>query len=778
MDDHIKIGDVAPRVQYQADGVQTAFPYPFPIFGPEDLEVRLDGLPLAAGFVVTNAGASEGGSVVFDAPPRAGARVTLRRDLIVARTTDFQPNGVLRARSLNDELDYQVAVLQEVKEGLGNALHLDPSELGGTTTLPPRAARANRLLGFDSLGDIATFGRDEGLMTLGFPGAVPRTVEDKLAERLSARDFGATGDGATDDGPALQAAMTAAVASGRMLEIGEGTFRSARPLVLPGAAAGLLMRGTILYAGPAGQAALTLGDGGAANNQGKRYLGLAVLRAVQSDWSSEADIGIRILNIDACQVEVRRAERFTIGVQLAGDARGCEDSELRYGRIIDNRIGLDLRTLTASAWMNSLRHHGGHFACSSATNPGLARFGVRLSAAPGAYTLHNTHLFVGPAFELQRQGTPGTVDAIPFLLEVDGRGLTATGIRMEACSPYVARHTGGFSDARYEVAYVGTYGYLGCAVQYQGATRAGGTVMPLHQAAAAIGSPRLVAAAENIRTLAFRQSISVSDGIGFDQMAVLSGNPSGPPSTLNGFCFAGLNLFTLNADDVGIPTSRALAFVVDCSGCKEFFIAAEGTGLRPMAMQFDGAEAVLGAGSPVLFSNMNAVMQGPPSYWWEGNADLDSLTGGLMLNRLQRVTLSADAQYAAIGVRGSSAAAVLRSLRLYTSALHAPRLLFGGSRAWGKREYTASDTGWTVPALAAGATATYDVTLPGVRQGDFVRAGFAQSSGFQNGGVVFHAAVGGTAGTNQVRVTAQNISGGSITLGAGTLFVRAVKPRL
>ena len=777
MDEHIKIGDVAPRVQYVADGVQTSFTYPFPIFAAGDIEVTRNGAPLAGGFVVTGAGASAGGSVIFDSAPAGGSAITLRRNLPVARTTDFQANGILRARTLNDELDYQVAILQEAKDGIGNALRLDPSETG-ITTLPLRGGRANRLLGFDSLGNVTTFARDEGLLTLNFPGAVPQTVEDKLGERLTARDFGATGDGSTDDGPSLQAAMTAAAASGKLLEIGEGTFRSSQPLHLPGAAAGLVMRGTILYAGPAGTAALTLGDAGGANNQGKRYLGLGVVRATQSDWSSEADIGIQLRNIDACQVEVARAERFTIGVQVIGDARGSEDSDLRYGRIVDNRIGLDLRTLTASAWMNSLRHHGGHFACSSTTNPWLDRFGIRLSAAAGAYTLHNAHLFLGPAFELQRQGTPGTVDAIPFLVEVDGRALTASGIRMEACSPYVARHTGGFSDARYEVAYVGTYGFLGCAVDYAGASRAGGTVVPMHQATAAVGAPRLVAAAENLRAIAFRQSIAVADGIGFDQLAVLSGNPAGPPSTLNGFCFPGLNLLTLNADDVTIPTSRAVAFVVDCSQCKEFLIAAEGSGLRPVAMQFDGAENVLGSGSPLLFSNMNTVMQGPPSYWWEGNADLDAPTGGLALNRLQRVTLHADAHYAAIGVRGSSPGAVLRSLRLYTSALDAPRLLFGAGRAWGKREYTVADVAWTVPTLAAGATATLDVTLPGVRQGDFVRAGFAQAIGFQNGGVVFHAAVGGTASTNQVRVTAQNISGGSITLGAGTLFLRAVKPRL
>lgn len=774
MDEHIRIGDIAPRVQYLADGVQASFPFPFPIFEDADLDVRLDGLVLGAGYAVQGAGTSEGGSVIFDTPPRAGGRLTLRRSLTVQRTTDFQPNGVLRARSLNDELDYQVAALQEVKEELTSTLRLDPSEIGGATTLPLRDARANRLLGFDSTGGVTVFDRGEGTMTAPFPGGVPRTVEDKLEERLSARDFGAIGDGAADDGPALQAAMNAAAASGRFLQIGEGTFRTTMPLVLPGAAAGLIMRGTILYAGPGGHAALTLGDGGGVNNQRKAYLGLGVVRALQSDWLDEADIGIRIRNIDASRVEIRRAERFTIGVQFVGDGRGCEDSDIHYGRIIDNRIGVDLRTLTAAAWMNSLRHHGGHFACSSATNPGVGRFGVRLSAAAGAYRLHNAHLFLGPGFELQRQGTPGTVEAIPFLLEVDGRGLTARGVRMEACSPFVARHTAGFNDAVYEVAFTGTYGFTGCAVDYAGATRAGGTVLPLHQAAAAQGTPRLAAEAANVRARAFRWDATTT---GFEGLAVLSGNPTVAANTLNTLCFPGLSSIVLNADTVTLPTSRALAFVVDCTGCKEFFLAAEGSGLRPMALQFDAAENALDDTAPVLWSNMNAAWQGAPSFWWEGVADLDSLTGGLPLNRLQRVTLAPGAAFAAIGVRGGNAASVLKALRLYVAATEAPMVLAGAGRAWGTRELGVSSP-QTIPALAAGATASFDLTVPNLRQGDFVQAGFAKDSGFQNGGVVLHAVVGGTDSLNQVRVTAQNVSAGSITVGSGTLFVRAIKPRL
>jgi hypothetical protein len=239
-----------------------------------------------------------------------------------------------------------------------------------------------------------------------------------------------------------------------------------------------------------------------------------------------------------------------------------------------------------------------------------------------------------------------------------------------------------------------------------------------------------------------------------------------------------LSQFGLNSDSVGLPTSRALAFVVDCSECKEFFIAAEGSELRPVVMQFDGNENVLDGTSPVLLSNMNTIWAGPPSYFWEGNADLDSLVGGLAINKLQRVTLHASARYAAIGVRGGSANALLKALRLFCPPLHAPTLLYGGNRKWGVREYTVTDAGWVVPALAAGASAVRDVAMPGIRQGDFVQASFAKSSGFQNGGVVFHASVGGSAGSDQVRVTAQNVSGGSITVDAGTLFVRATKPRI
>jgi hypothetical protein len=711
-------------------------------------------------------------------PPASGATVVLRRSLPIVRTTEFQDNGLLRAATLNGEFDYHVALFQDLADAMGSALQMPASENGVAVTLPPRLTRANHLLGFDSVGAVALYNRGDGQLSVPFPGAVPRTVEDKLAETLSARDFGATGDGSTDDGPALQAAMNAAAAAGKHLEIGEGTFRTTMPLSLPGAAAGLTMRGLILYAGAAGHAALTLGDGGAARNASKLYQGLRVMRATLSDWGSEADIGILMRNLDASVVEVRQAERFTIGVQLLGDERGFEDSTLYYGRIVDNRIGLDIRTRTAAGWNNSLRHIGGHFACSSATHPTQDRFGIRFSAAPGAYDRHNAHLFLGPAFELQRQGTPGTVAAIPFLMEAaDGRGVVARAVRMEACSPYVARHTGGFNDALYKVIYVGTYGFLGCAVEYTAtATRAGGTVLPLHQATAALGTPRLVADAGNLRARAFRADAT---GTGFEQLAVLSSNPAGPPSTLNGFCFAGLSALTLNSDSVGLPTSRAVGFVVDASVCKEFFLAAEGSALWPMVMQFDASENVLGNAAPVLFSNMNAVWQASPSHWWAGNVDLDEPVGGFALNRLQRVTLADACAFAVIGVSGGNAGALLKALRLYTDATQAPAILFGGGRLWGTREFTAQAS-FDPPSIAAGGTTTQTIALPGAVPGDFADAAWSNATTLP-----FSAQVSATSPAsvtlriwNPTGAAIDLAAGTAIDLAAGTAFVRVVKARL
>jgi hypothetical protein len=759
MAEHIRIGDVAPRVQYVGDGARVAFTYPFPIFQDDELELRVDGVPLQGGFSVFGAGQSEGGTAILATAPASGSTVTLRRRIRVERATDFQDNGVLRARTLNDELDRLVAVLQEQQEQLDSTLHQDPSEIGGQLTLPLRAVRANRLLGFDALGDAVVFPRDSGLLTAPFPGAVPRTVEDKLAEHLSARDFGATGNGLADDGPALQAAMNAAAASGKRLLIGEGTFRTTQPLTLPGACAGLSMRGAILYAGPAGQAALTIGDGGSARNANKHHDGLAVLRATQSAWGDLNEIGLLLRNHDASVIEIREVTGFTIGVRTLGDGRGFEDTTLILNRIVNNQIGLDVHTATPAAWNTSIRYYGGHFAVGSTVNIGLDRFGVRLSAAPGAYVAHNRHVFDGPNFELNAEGRP--ISGIPFLCEVNSRAVVARAMRMEGCSPYVARHTAGAQDHLYEVAWA-SQGYAVEIEHTATATRLGGTVRGFHQALPHREASREVASVPSLRAAAIRWNASET---GFEKLACLSSNVAGNPSAIADFAFPALDSLVLTNRGVVLTGGRALGFVVDARACKDFALTADADAPRLIVMTFDAAGNLLtnAAGTLVLASGQSVVWN-PDARWWQGSADMTEAG----LTRLQAVRLSAAVGFAIIGVARLAQDYEVRAMRLACDPRHAPALLYGlPDLRHGARELLGEQS-WDPPSIAAGASAQANVTVPGARPGDFVQAAFSLSTS----GVVFLAQIGAQ---DTVTVTAWNRSAAAVDLGAGTLRVRVVK---
>ncbi len=152
MTTHVQIGAESPRKDYIASGAQTVFGFDFAVFKPEDVEVRIDGAIAASGFT-TSVNADGRGTVVFAAAPPSDARVTLLRRLTIRRQSDFQEGGELRAKTLNDELDFQTASIQQVGYEIGRALRQDDSDPSGIDMrLPPKATRAGQMLGFDANG--------------------------------------------------------------------------------------------------------------------------------------------------------------------------------------------------------------------------------------------------------------------------------------------------------------------------------------------------------------------------------------------------------------------------------------------------------------------------------------------------------------------------------------------------------------------------------------------------------------------------------------------------
>ena len=172
-----------PRNTYTATGGQTAFTIGFEFFKVEDVKVYRNGSLLTynaspssvSQYKITGtASASDdayefgaGGTVTLGAGATADDIIVIIRDITLERTSDFPTTGAFDITTLNTQLDTMTSMLSDIKQQSDRSVKLlDTDTVSSTITLPAKATRQSKVLGFDANGNIETTVSSDGLATL------------------------------------------------------------------------------------------------------------------------------------------------------------------------------------------------------------------------------------------------------------------------------------------------------------------------------------------------------------------------------------------------------------------------------------------------------------------------------------------------------------------------------------------------------------------------------------------------------------------------------------
>ena len=163
----ITISNTEPRVQYTATSGQTTFAVNFVFFNNADLKVY-NGTSLltynaspssASQYSVTGAGVSGGGSITLGGGATVNDKITIYRDMDIARSTDFPTSGAFQVDSLNEELDKLTTMIQQVKRDLKYSPKA-ATTTANTYNLTFPDLSANKILSVNSGGTALEFSQD------------------------------------------------------------------------------------------------------------------------------------------------------------------------------------------------------------------------------------------------------------------------------------------------------------------------------------------------------------------------------------------------------------------------------------------------------------------------------------------------------------------------------------------------------------------------------------------------------------------------------------------
>ena len=201
---------------------------------------------------------------ITGSPIPNGSSITIERLLPLTQTTSISNQGDFYPQVVEAALDTLCMEGQQTANQISRALQVAVYDPGGNPNpLPIASVRANGLLGFDAAGQPAIYGQGTSAGSATnvnylptWTGAISRTVQVRLMDQMSVKDFGATGNGLTDDTAAINLALTAAATAAgsnggqlQALYFPSGTYKISSSLTVDVSKIILFGQGSIILSG-------------------------------------------------------------------------------------------------------------------------------------------------------------------------------------------------------------------------------------------------------------------------------------------------------------------------------------------------------------------------------------------------------------------------------------------------------------------------------------------------------------------------------------------------
>lgn len=441
--------------RYIGTGLETIFPFAFKLLKPTDIEVRvaLSGqvettLEESAYTVVLNESQDNnpGGTVTLKAPLAKDAALVIISDTPYLQPTTYTNRGGFYPEQLNTNLDRLTILTQQLKEHLDRTITVPPTSptspqelfyqlLNAAKEALESAQSAEEALAaceqirqlieqyswdiphiVNSLRDVEQYPYDGLFAVAGFGNAGGkgqnisnryvkaegstelRTLGERFADVVNVRDFGAVGDGVTDDTEAIQTALNAAKTSKKIC-FGEGTFLISETVQIDcscnfSAATFNVHGATVTPAIKVGQTETT---------HSTLVLGLQIFlpRVVNLDAPSsgftgiEDSIGVQVLNLFSAEVHVPDIKNFYRGLYLTASQTGNAWNTYFINALTYNKFNLDI-TPIGTGWVNQNLFIGGRFRANETSETDkTTQINLRKSSSSSGNWGPNNNVFIG-----------------------------------------------------------------------------------------------------------------------------------------------------------------------------------------------------------------------------------------------------------------------------------------------------------------------------------------------------------------------------------------------